>query len=151
MKKHYVVIISLVVAGAAFYGGTVYAKGSSASSANFAKGSFSGQGNFQRGQFPSGATGQTSAMRGGGEGMTRGDILSIDDNSITVKTESNGSKIIFFSDKTDITETLAVTKDNLTEGKTVMVTGDTNEDGTITANTIFIREAMPIPEVPNQE
>ena len=153
MKKHHVIIISLIVAGAAFYGGTLYAKASSSlPSGNFAKGSFpAGQGNFQRGQLPSGATGQNSVARGSGEEMTRGDIFSVDESSITVKTEQGGSKIIFFSDKTDITETLTVTKENLAEGKTVMVTGETNDDGSISANTIFIREAMPTPEAPKPE
>jgi hypothetical protein len=99
-------------------------------------------GNFSPEQFRSDQTGQNfrnenNAVNGGN--MTRGEIISMDETSITIKTESNGSKIIMFSDNTEITETISVPKENMSTGKTVMITGETNEDGTISADTIFIR------------
>lgn len=138
-KTHWISLGVIIFIVAAFYGGMQYANAKNPTP----NGSFSGMNAAQRGQFRTGNS-QNVRIAGAGD-MTRGEILSLDDHLITIKTESNGSKIVMFSDKTEVTETMIVPKENLSEGKTVMITGETNDDGTISASAIFIREPMPTP------
>jgi len=140
MRKLFLACAAIIILAGAFIGGIYYNKTSGAGvSAQAAGNPQSAFGNFQRGQRLN-TNGQAPARTSASENMIRGEILSADKDSITVKTESNGSKIVMLSGGTQITETTSVDPKNLTEGKTVMITGATNDDGTISANTISIRE-----------
>ena len=130
MKKAYlmsiVIIVVILVAGGAFYGGMIYGKGQSASSASAARSAFAGM----RG-------GRTGAA---GAGLTSGSIIAKDNTSITLQLPNNaGSKIIFYSDATQIGKFTTGTSDDLTNGTTVSVTGTANSDGSVTAQNIQIR------------
>lgn len=64
---------------------------------------------FSKGQRPQRANGQGGGQwagrgQGGGQSMTRvsGEILKKDDVSLTIKDSAGGSKLVFFSDKTEI-------------------------------------------------
>lgn len=65
-----------------------------------------------------------------------GEIIAVDDKSITVKTSDGGSKIILFSDKSIINKAIEVTKSELKVGENVMVIGQLNSDGSVTAENI---------------
>lgn len=65
-----------------------------------------------------------------------GEIIAKDDESITVKLQDGGSKIIFISDETSISKTEESTADSLIENAQVLVFGSQNSDGSITANNI---------------
>jgi len=131
MQKNILVIIAivvlLVVGGGAFYGGMVYGKSQNVMP------------NFAAGDFQS-LRGNRTGNAGGG--FTSGDILSKDASSITVQLPNNGgSKIIFYSDTTQINKTASGSADDLATGISITATGTTNADGSITAQTIQIRPA----------
>jgi len=128
------VVVLVVIAGGAFYGGMLYGKSQSAASL---------RSNF-------------SAFRGtrtgaNGANFILGDIISEDSSSITLQLPNNGgSKIIFYSATTQITKTDSGTADDLKTGASVSVSGTTNSDGSVTANSIQIRPAGVNPGGPNR-
>lgn len=130
MKKILPIIIValVVVAGGAFYGGMEYAQ-SKTIARNF------GQGNQQRFQGP----GSNTSSSQSGSGMTNGDIIAKDDKSITVKLQNGSSKIIFYSDATQVGKFTSGTASDLAVGETATINGQTNSDGSITAQSIQIR------------
>ena len=124
-----IIILAIVIAGGAFYGGMLYGKSQSSVSAAAARASFAGL----RGT-------RTSAS---GASLISGTILSNDGSSITLQlpASTGGSKIIYYSDTTQIAKTTSGTSNDLTTGASVSVTGTTNSDGSVTAQSIQIRPA----------
>jgi len=112
----------LVVGGGAFWGGMKYGQNKRPS----------GPGNIPNGM-------QLGNRNGQGNGMIDGEIISTDDKSITVKDKNGSSKTIYFSDSTTISKSTDGSKSDLTNGKTVMASGSSNSDGSITAKNIQIR------------
>jgi hypothetical protein len=137
------VVVALVVGGAGFFGGTVYEK-SSLTSQGLLR---SGGNSVQRGQAGGGQNRASGAgFRGSnGGGFISGQVTAKDDKSITVKSQDGSSKIVFFSDSTQIGKTAQGTSSDLNNGEQVMVNGTANSDGTIAAQNIQIR-----PNQPNQ-
>lgn len=130
MSKHIVPILvgALIVAGGAFYGGTIYAKGKSPS----------GAATFQNRMV--GANGQRGGFAGrGGAGFVNGEVLSKDAISLTVKMPDGSSKIVFFASSTNVAKLSQGTLDDVTQGVNVTVTGTPNADGSETAQMIQIR------------
>ncbi len=126
------VVLMLVVGGGAFYGGMKYAQ--SKASQGRAQG-FLGAG-VRNGGLENGSSG----------GFTAGEIISKDDKSVTIKLRDGGSKIIFYSDTTKIDKSTTGTSEDLEIGKTVTISGKTNQDGSITAQSIQLRSVvMPNP------
>ena len=80
--------------------------------------------------------GASGGQRGGGSGFAAGEILSKDEASITLKLADGGSKIIFFSDTTLIKKSENGVVGDLEIGKGAVISGSTNSDGSITANSI---------------
>ncbi len=137
MKKIIVIIVGVaIVGGLSFYAGMKY-------SAN--KQSQSGFGNLtaeqrqqrfqQMGGNGAGRVLGTGAGQAGG-GFVSGEILSKDNNSATIKLRDGGSKIILFSTSTAITKFVTSTSKDLGVGKNIMVNGEQNTDGSITAKSI---------------
>jgi cytochrome c-type biogenesis protein CcmE len=132
MKKYLtIVIVAIVVGGIGFYGGMVYGK-NSASSAPVA-----GNQNFAA----------ALRNRAGGQangGLVTGEIIAKDDKSITVKTADGGSKIVFVSDQTSkVTKTTTGSLSDLIIGQNVVVSGSSNQDGSVTAQSVQLR---PVPQ-----
>jgi|SRR6185369_10444586 len=122
-----IIVLSLVIAGLAFYGGIKYASAKSP------------VGNRA---FTTQFMGVRGGVRGGmmNGGFTGGEILSKDANGITLKLQAGGSKIVFFSASTTVMKTTIGTNDDLLVGGQVTVTGKENSDGSITAQSVQVRQ-----------
>lgn len=133
------ILILVLFSGASFYGGMIYGKGRGTNQ-QFSDGQ---NGGFARGNGTRNTNGGPNS-RGGN--FISGEIISKDDKSITIKTPNNGSKIIMLSSTTTISKSTDGALNDLENGKTVMISGTTNTDGSIAAQNIQIRPAgTPIP------
>jgi hypothetical protein len=129
-----VYIISVVLIIVAFFGGMMYGKYGVSSGGN---GNYSANGG-QAGTY-AGRAGRGGAN--GGAGLTSGDILSMDDKSLTLQLRSGGSKLVFLSASTTVQKQTEGSRADLTVGETVTAIGSPNPDGSITAQSIQIRPA----------
>lgn len=130
------VLVAVVVAGVAFFAGMTFQK------------SKQGVNMMAQGQFRNGA-GRTVAFqgRGGGQqlqGMTpvAGEIISKDENSLTVKLPDGSSKIVIVSDSSKINKTSEGSVDDLKTGESITVFGKSNSDGSVTAQNISLGNMM---------
>ncbi len=138
MKKSLIIAVAIAVVfgGAGFYGGTKYAQ--SKTPQRSAQGNF---GNLQR----SGAANMGGLRGNGSGGFTTGEIIAKDNNSVTVKLNDGGSKIVFYSNTTEVDKFAKGTAGDLQIGESVTVSGQANQDGSITAQSVQIRPNMPSP------
>ncbi len=125
------IAIALVVGGGAFYGGMKYGQNSWRSGFQ----NFDNLSPQQRQQMG----GAFRGNNGGNNGLAIGEIIAKDDKSITVKLSNGSSKIVFFSDSTQISKSVSGSSSDLSSGKTVSVNGTANQDGSITAQSIQLR------------
>ena len=147
-KKNVMLVAGfIVVALIAFYAGTAYSKSKSATPQSGNQAGFGGQ---------SGPFGQGRGMRSGG-GNVFGQIIAKDATSITVQLTSpiggnttgtvtnagTGSKIVFYTNATIVSKITSGTMDDLTVGKNISVQGTANPDGSVIAQSISLRPAMP--------
>jgi hypothetical protein len=129
-----VIIAAGVLAGGAFYGGMKYEENKTTQGISQER-----QQRFQQmGASVTGAMGGRFENQAGNN-FVSGEIISKDDKSINVKLQDGGSKIIFFSDTTEVNKFTTGSSSDLEVGKTVMVNGKGNQDGSITAQSIQLR------------
>jgi len=135
------VITALLFGGAGFFGGMKYAqsKASATPAGQFAAMRAGGIANGSR----TGVAGQFRGANGGG--MTSGEVVTSDDNGLTVKLSDGSSKNVYYASSTSIGKMAEGSKDDLSQGTAVVITGTSNSDGSITANTIQIRPAGTAP------
>ncbi len=133
-KNHSKTIIAtvavLILLGASFYGGTVYAKTQSTRGFMGANGG---------GQFTAGQRAGTG-MRSMG-GFTAGEIISKDDTSMTLKMPDGSTKIVLMGSTTKVTKSTDGSLTDLAVGTNVTVTGTPNSDKSVTATSVEIRPA----------
>jgi len=128
MKPIVVVIIAVGVGALAFFGGTQYQKSQTTTSRNFTV----GQGSGRNGQM-----GGVSGTRRIGNGQpVSGEIINIDNASLTVKLADGSSRIVLLSEKTIYNKTANVQKSELKVGEKVGVFGTNNTDGSVTAQNV---------------
>ena len=131
MKKNLlitiIIIVIITVGGGAFYSGMVYGKN---------------QNSQKNGQFGQNGRARTGAGPAG-SGFISGDIVSKNAGSITVKDRTGSSRIIFYSQTTEVGKFMTGALSDVSVGQNIMVSGKTNSDGSITAQTIQIRPAQP--------
>ena len=131
-----IILTAIIVGAGAFYGGMKYAQVKNpGTSANFAN--LTPEQRQQRAQQMAGA--RRTGNNAQGANFTSGDIISKDDKSITIKTQDNGSKIVFYSSSTPIKKSVDGAASDLEINKQVMISGSQNSDGSITAQNIQIR------------
>jgi hypothetical protein len=71
-------------------------------------------------------------------GMVMGEIISQDENSITVKIQDGSTKIVILGDSTTYSKPQSIEKSELSTGDQVRVSGNANSDGSITAQNVQI-------------
>lgn len=139
-KKSTLVIWGIVIAVVFFGAGWGISKSmslaSSATSATVARGSFSGT---------FGGTAGARARTSGG-GLVAGKIVSVDPTSISVAlpnststTATTGSTVVLYSTGTSILKSVIGSSVDLQVGNSVTVSGTSNSDGSVSANSIQIR------------
>ncbi len=67
-----------------------------------------------------------------------GEIAEIDDKSITIKLNNGSSKIVFYSEKTEVNRTEKANIKDLSKGEKVVVFGEEDRSGSINAISIQI-------------
>lgn len=152
MNNKYILPAVLLIAGlmAGFSGGyyfKTYQQNSLRN--NFRNGSTGANGQ----RFMPGVNGTTSGSQNRGMmfgGAVEGDIISMDDKSVTVKLTDGSSKIILFSDQTIYSSNILAKKTDLKQDNKIMVFGKANTDGSITADRIQLnpinQQVIPTPK-----
>ncbi len=133
-----ILLVTLVVAGGAFYGGMVYGKGQ----AQTAFGGPGLPGSAPNGMGPGGTPPAGLGQPGNAQaGMMVGQITEISATGLTI-TDSNGKQTqIKVSDTTLIEKQASVTLTDLTQGETVMISGSQQSDGSIAARSVQVAPA----------
>ncbi len=120
------IVIVVLVGAVGFFGGMKYQE------------SKLPQGRFAFGQ----RNGQTQNGARQGLRPVSGEIISVDDKSITVKLKDGSSKIVILSDKTVINKTSQATKTDLKKGEQVAAFGTENSDGSLTAQNVQLNPML---------
>lgn len=134
-------VVAIVVGIASFFGGMLYEKNKSSRLGATRSGNMPGADGQRRPGGAGGFAGAKGGAAGENGGFVTGEIISKDEKGITVKTSDGGSKIIFFSDTTNVGKSVSGSTSDLANGEQVMASGKTNPDGTLTADNIQIRPA----------
>ncbi|MFA5185283.1 MAG: hypothetical protein WC551_02260 [Patescibacteria group bacterium] len=132
-----VVIIALVCFGLGFLTSNLIKSKTPANGFNPAA-MGGGAGGF--GQRGTGQVGNRTARMGG---FINGTLLKKDATSLTIKMRDGSSKIVLVTSSTKALKMADTTLDEFTEGADVMVSGTANPDGSVTAQTVQVRPAMP--------
>lgn len=132
MKNHWIItiLIAIIVAAGAFFGGMKYQQ-SQAATRSFANGMF-----IRNGQGGSGTNSRLGGRTGNFGGVTVGDVVSVDADSMTIKLQDGSSKIVNLSSSTTYNKTDTASKSDLKAGEHVAAIGTTNSDGSITAQNV---------------
>jgi len=137
-KTFIVVVIAILAVGSlSFYAGMKYSQSKSLAGGGFAN--LTSEQMAARFQQIGGA--DVGGQRGvrTGSGLAVGEIISKDADSITVKLNDGGSKIVFFSASTQVMRFSAGSPADLVLGENITINGAANQDGSVTAQTIQIR------------
>ena len=124
-------IIALIIGiGIGYFGGNVLHPAVTPS----ARGSFAG----------TGGTGFAGARGGAaGGGFLSGTIASKDASSITLNTRDGSSHVVLVTPATTVSKSVNGSLSDVSVGSTVMVSGTTNSDGSVSATVIQLRPATP--------
>ena len=130
------IVVAVVVGAAAFFGGMKYQQSKSPTTLSAA----------QRQQFAGQFRGGTGAARGGAAGgLISGQITSASSDSITVKDPTGSSHIVILAPSSMIRKAVDASTTDLQVGQMVTVTGQSNTGGSVTAQTIQIRQSTGTP------
>lgn len=137
-KRNNIILIAaavvILVGGASFYGGTRFNKFKQSRNVFNRDGSGFQQ---RQGQGMVLGGGTNRANRGGN--FINGEIIKKDEKTITVKLADGGSKNIYVTDKTTYGKFIEGSEADLEIGKSIMVNGATNQDGSFLAQMVQIR------------
>lgn len=132
MNKNVMILVALVLiifaAAGGFVGGMMYQKNQSPIFGMM------GQNGSRQGEVFRGSSGQqNSNFR-----PVRGQVLSMDNNSLTVKMSDGSTKLVVLSSSTAFVQSTKASLSNLKTGDTVNVVGTQNSDGSLTAQDVQI-------------
>ena len=145
MKKNILIIVGVVVfvllvGAGGFWGGMTYQTNQdSQAQARFfeQRGQPPSDGQMPSGQFQNGQTPSGGQFQGGFRGGTMGQVKSIDGNVLTLSTAQDVTTVNLI-DTTKIVKSVEGMTSDLQTGMQVMVTGETDDHGNITATQITI-------------
>ncbi len=126
--------VAVIAVGGSFYAGVKYNQSNNPAAIRGTGGSS----NFSQ----SGGMGGQRGARGANGGIATGEIISKDDKSITIKLRDGGSRIIFLSSSTSVMKTVDGTASDLSASEQITAIGNSNTDGSITAQSIQIRPSQ---------
>jgi hypothetical protein len=89
--------------------------------------------------------GAGGAARAGanGAGLLSGTVAASDAGSITLDTRDGSSHVVLITPSTTVSKSVSGSESDVTVGATVIVSGTTNSDGSVSASSIQLRPAMP--------
>ncbi len=128
------IVVLLLVAGGSFFGGMVYGKGQEQAALATRRGAFTGANGAGQGQPGANA-------RPGGQGGMFGQIDSIGDCVLVIKDNNGKQTQVKVTDTTLIEKQASVKLTDLTTGETVIVSGSTAADGSVTARSVQVAPA----------
>lgn len=131
--KHMIIAVALIILALAggFFAGMQYQKSQRAGFAG-------AYGTFQNGQMMRRFSRQAeTAYR-----PVRGQVVSVDKNSITVKLPNGNSKIVVLSLSTQFIKSASAAASDVKKGDTIMVVGTQNSDGSVTATDVQINPPL---------
>lgn len=140
-----IIIILIIIGGGAFYGGMKYGQSKSPLS-DFFRQDFQNLSPEQRQHLFQGNIGESfqgGLGRRAGSGFLSGEVITKDEQSLTLKLQDGGSKIVFFSDLTEVSKTTDGSMEDIETGKQITVSGEQNSDGSYTAKTIQLSPRYP--------
>lgn len=117
------VVSSIIMLALGFFGGIQYQRNKLSKFSN---------------NFPGNGMRNQMGQRSGGFNQVRGTVLSKDEKSLTVKLQDNSSKIILMTDSTQINKVDKGVLDDIKVGEEISVFGNTNSDGSVTANNVQV-------------
>lgn len=129
------IVVAVIFAGGGFFGGIKYQQSKTPSFTARAGG-------------PTGAAGfagRRTGSGGGNMGFANGQVLSVDNNNITIKLQNGGSQNVVLAPSTQYRKAVDGTNSDVAVGSQVTVTGTTNSDGSLTAQSVQIRSASSTP------
>jgi hypothetical protein len=126
-----VIVLLVVVAGGGFFAGMKYQQSKTPS-----------QGDFETMRGQRGDQNSRMNPRLSGAQMVRGEIIDRDEESITVKLMDESSKIVLLTDNTQINKAVEGSKDDLEKGSQVMIFGQENSDGSVSASQIQLNAGL---------
>ena len=130
MQTKIIIVALIIIVGiAAFFGGVKYQQAQAGSSRQF--------------YLHGGQGGNMGLRRFGGQGnanfqATRGQVVSVDTNNITLKLQDGSTKLINLSGSTRYMKEDQAASSDIKSGTTIMVIGSTNSDGSISAQDVQI-------------
>jgi uncharacterized protein (UPF0333 family) len=132
------IVVAVVFAGGGFFGGIKYQQ-SKTPAAGARAFNAAGTAGFalRRG---AGGAGGTNA------GFANGQVLNVDQGSITIKLQNGGSQNVVLAPSTQYRKAVDGTSADVIVGSQVTITGTTNSDGSLTAQSVQIRPASSTPE-----
>jgi hypothetical protein len=132
------VVVAVIFAGGGFFGGIKYQAAKTPAVAA-RTGSFAGGAGAAGGFARRGAGGAAAGS------FVNGQVLSSGSNSITVKNMAGGSQIVILAPSTQYRKAVDGSASDVTVGSMVTVTGTTNSDGSLTAQSVQIRTSTSTP------
>jgi len=129
-KKVMMIVGTVIAVFVVFYAGMRYGQTSSAQLS-------AGQRVGGNGQFIQNMNGQRTARNFGG--VIAGEIINMDNQSLTVKTRDGSSRLVFYNASTTVAKETKGTVADLTKGNQVSVNGNANTDGSVNAQMIQLR------------
>jgi hypothetical protein len=102
-----------------------------------------------RGSFAGAAGGMYSGARGGGAGggFLTGTVAAASSGSITLNTKDGSSHVVLVTPATTVSKSVSGTVADVAVGSTIIVSGTTNSDGSVSASLIQLRPAPTTPPV----